>query len=262
MSSLPAKPSDVGAIIENVMIGGDLSNLTPQQRTIHYRDVCRSLGLNPYTQPFAYLTLNGKLLLYAKKDASDQLRKIHNVSIKIVSRELDLDGIYTVRARATMPDGRKDEDEGAVPLPETVKGEFRSNLKMKATTKAKRRVTLSICGLAFLDEEEVKSIPGAHTDPAPSREELEGVELAAELDDDDKIETGVRPTSPAAPAADPSPQAHAAGALSLEDMAREAASRGRGPLQKFFNSRTSAEKTKLRKIEAELVKLYPSDSGD
>ena len=259
MTSLPAKSTDVGTIIESVMIGGDLSKLTPQQRTVHYRDVCRSLGLNPYTQPFAYLTLNGKLLLYAKKDAADQLRKIHNISIEIVSRELDLDDIYTVRARATMPDGRKDEDEGVVPIPETVKGEFRSNLKMKATTKAKRRVTLSICGLGFLDETEVESIADAKTAPAPSREELEGVELAAELDDD-KIETGVPPTTPAAPAAAQSPPDPAvAGALSVEDMAREAARRGRIPLQKFFNSRTSADKARLRKIEAELVELYPHD---
>jgi hypothetical protein len=41
----------------------------------------------------------------------------------------------------------------------------------KAVTKAKRRVTLSICGLGMLDESEVASIPGARTsgvDPAPA----------------------------------------------------------------------------------------------
>jgi len=32
---------------------------------------------------------------------------------------------------------------------------------MKAETKAKRRVTLAICGLGFLDESEVDSIKGA-----------------------------------------------------------------------------------------------------
>jgi hypothetical protein len=32
---------------------------------------------------------------------------------------------------------------------------------MKAVTKAKRRVTLSICGLGMLDETEVDSVPGA-----------------------------------------------------------------------------------------------------
>jgi hypothetical protein len=39
---------------------------------------------------------------------------------------------------------------------------------MKATTKAKRRATLSICGLGWLDETEVETIPHARTgEPAP-----------------------------------------------------------------------------------------------
>jgi hypothetical protein len=42
-----------------------------------------------------------------------------------------------------------------------VNGEARANAMMKAETKAKRRVTLSICGLGMLDETEVESIPEA-----------------------------------------------------------------------------------------------------
>jgi hypothetical protein len=40
-----------------------------------------------------------------------------------------------------------------------------ANALMKAETKAKRRVTLSICGLGMLDESEVESIPGAAVEP-------------------------------------------------------------------------------------------------
>ena len=43
---------------------GDLSSLTPQQRSDYYLQVCQSCGLNPLTKPFDYLTLNGKLVLY------------------------------------------------------------------------------------------------------------------------------------------------------------------------------------------------------
>ena len=40
---------------------------------------------------------------------------------------------------------------------------------MKAVTKAKRRVTLSICGLGFMDESEVADVPEATTEqPLPS----------------------------------------------------------------------------------------------
>ena len=39
---------------------------------------------------------------------------------------------------------------------------------MKAETKAKRRVTLSICGLGMLDETEVETIPHAYPVPPPA----------------------------------------------------------------------------------------------
>ncbi|MFM1889700.1 MAG: hypothetical protein RLZZ565_457, partial [Planctomycetota bacterium] len=60
--------------IEQVLISGDLSRLTAEQRNIYYKSVCDSLGLNPLTRPFDYITLNGKLTLYARKDCTDQLR--------------------------------------------------------------------------------------------------------------------------------------------------------------------------------------------
>src|SRR5690606_25662498 len=39
-----------------------------------------------------------------------------------------------------------------------LKGEALANLRMKAVTKAKRRVTLSICGLGILDESELDTL--------------------------------------------------------------------------------------------------------
>lgn len=145
-------------IMEEVVIGGDLAQLTPEQRVKYYSTVCSSLGLNPFTTPFAYIKLGGKLTLYAKRDATDQLRHIHNVNIEIVAREWQND-LYIVTTRATT-DGRQDESVGAVQVG-NLKGEALANAIMKAETKAKRRVTLSICGLGWLDETEVDTISGA-----------------------------------------------------------------------------------------------------
>lgn len=147
----------VALTVEQVLIDGDLARLSSQDRVEYYNRVCDSLGLNPYTKPFEYIRLNGRLVLYARKDATEQLRKINRVSIAIVSREL-VNGVYVVTARATMPDGRCDESIGAVAV-EGLKGEGLANAYMKAETKAKRRVTLSICGLGMLDETEVETIP-------------------------------------------------------------------------------------------------------
>ena len=149
------------AEIERVLIQGDLSKLTPDQRVEYYRAVCESANLNPLTRPFEYITLNGKLVLYARKDATDQLRTVHQVSITIPAREI-MEGVYIVTARATNAAGRADESTGAVSI-DGLKGEVRANAMMKAETKAKRRVTLSICGLGLLDETEVETIPSART---------------------------------------------------------------------------------------------------
>ncbi|OUM85216.1 MAG: hypothetical protein BAA01_00120 [Bacillus thermozeamaize] len=187
-ANLPTeKPTVDLSVLEKVVIQGDLSVLTPQERLFYYNKVCESVGLNPLTKPFDYLELDGKLVLYAKKDCTDQLRKIHNISITITGRER-IGDVYCVTARATMPDGRCDESIGAVPLlkkemvwdpqqynKKTQKNgcyvwtgkmipltpEELANALMKAETKAKRRATLSICGLGMLDESEIETVEGA-----------------------------------------------------------------------------------------------------
>jgi len=68
------------------------------------------------------------------------------------------------------------------------------------------------------------------------------------------------PGSAAAAAKETSPPA-AAAAPSLEDMARAEAKRGPDALRAFFNKRNAQEKAQLRKIEADLVALYPQPEG-
>lgn len=150
------KPS--ANLIEKVVIGGDLSSLSPQQRLEYYSKVCTSLGLNPLTKPFDYIWLDKKLTLYAKRDCTDQLRSIHKISITISDRQ-KIDDIYIVTAKAKSGD-REDESTGAVAI-SGLKGNALANALMKAETKAKRRVTLSICGLGCLDESELETIPEA-----------------------------------------------------------------------------------------------------
>lgn len=142
--------------LESVLLNGDLKSLSAEQRVEYYRRVCDSVGLNPLTQPFEFLTLQGKTILYARRACTDQLRQLHRVSVTITSRER-IDGLCIVTARATMPDGRTDESVGAVPI-EGLKGEALANALMKAETKSKRRVTLAICGLSMLDESELEGV--------------------------------------------------------------------------------------------------------
>jgi hypothetical protein len=145
--------------LEAYIAAGDIGKLGPDQRIALYRAVCDSLGLNPLTQPFQYLTLSGKTILYATKSCTEQLRSIHGVSVVRMEREI-IGDILTVTVAVTERTGREDISTGSVSLA-GLKGENLSNAHMKAETKAKRRATLSICGLAVLDETEVDSIAGA-----------------------------------------------------------------------------------------------------
>ena len=158
--SLTKRPNTAPMTVEQALVLGDLSGLDPEQRINYYMKVCTSLGLNPLTKPFAYIVLNGQLQLYARKDATDQLRKIHKLSIRALEHKTEHD-LAVVTAYAASPDGRTDSAIGAVPIA-NLRGEALANALMKAETKAKRRVTLSLCGLGMTDESEVDSIPNAH----------------------------------------------------------------------------------------------------
>jgi hypothetical protein len=191
MDASPAVASPTPAmapeLFEKIVVGGDLVALDASQRADYYGAVCRSLGLNPLTRPFEYLTLNGKLRLYALRDCTDQLRRLYGISVYITNRER-LSEIYIVTARAKTRDGREDESTGAVTVGH-LKGDALANALMKAETKAKRRVTLSICGLGMLDESELETIPqtslptsaNGHTPPGVSGTPAEGHPTAEDI---------------------------------------------------------------------------------
>jgi hypothetical protein len=147
--------------LEHILGTGDLSKLSTQQRVEFYAKTCQSLGLNPLTRPFRFMSFQGNTVMYATRDCTDQLRKVNGITLHVVDKQLDGE-LFIVTVRARDKHGREDEDMGAVTLGQ-LKGESRANALMKALTKAKRRVTLSICGLGLTDEAELDTMPGSTT---------------------------------------------------------------------------------------------------
>ncbi len=145
-----------GALMEKVILGNDLSGLTPLEKVKYVNGICRSLGLNPATNPIKLMKFQGKEIPYCSKDATEQLRKNNHVSILGIDTKI-MDGIYIVTANASTPDGRSDSSTGVISI-KGLSGDALANAMMKAETKAKRRVTLSICGLGFSDESEMESL--------------------------------------------------------------------------------------------------------
>ena len=91
----PARDAVPSQILEKIVQGNDLAKLSATERTEYYLGVCRSLGLNPATSPLAYLQLSGRLVLYALRSCTDQLRTIHGVSVEDLTNSTQ-GGVYAV----------------------------------------------------------------------------------------------------------------------------------------------------------------------
>ena len=154
MSTAPAIQSN--GVLENLVLAGDLSKMTDQQKVVYYKQFCDSLGVNPLTQPFRIMKFQGKEIMYATKDATDQLRKRDGISITDATTER-IEDVLFVTVKGKNKDGRTDVEVGAVYVG-GLKGESLANAHMKALTKSKRRLTLSIVGLGMPDESEIETI--------------------------------------------------------------------------------------------------------
>lgn len=203
------------ALAEQVVIKGDLKALSEEDRMRYYTAVCESLGLNPLTRPFEYLALNGKLTLYATRAAADQLRALRGITITSLDPR-QIGDLYVVVATGRDRSGREDSSTGAVAV-KGLSGESLANAMMKAETKAKRRLTLSLAGLGMTDETEVDSIPGA-----------ERVESLAPLSLAERAAAKAAELSPAVKEAPAEPSAEA-------DVADGGTGPASAPLQELFD---------------------------
>lgn len=155
--------------VEQIVLSGDLTQLTDQQRLVHYNNVCDSMDIDPRPHPLEYMVVddpNGgrRLVLYALKNCTDQLRSRRKIRITKLTREITEDMI-TYTAEAEDKDGGADISTGSVST-KGKKGSDLSNASMFAETKAKRRVTLSISGAGLLDETEIADINAPTSLPA------------------------------------------------------------------------------------------------
>ena len=112
-------------IISSILLTGDISKLTPNQKSVYYAAICKTLSLNPLTQPFAIIKFQGKETLYARAGATQQIADVRKINTEVLKKE-KLDGVYIVTVRATLPDGRFTDDDGITSLiePDKIKQEI------------------------------------------------------------------------------------------------------------------------------------------
>jgi hypothetical protein len=148
-------------IMEKIITTGDISGLSPAQRVEYYLYTCKAHGLDASQKPFDIIKFrDGKTVLYANKGCTEQLRDQRGISVTDTRITVEQDGTITATAIVQQRDGRTDSDVGVV-WAKSLTGDALANAKMKAVTKAKRRATLSLCGMGMLDESETETIPNA-----------------------------------------------------------------------------------------------------
>ena len=155
---------DGGALLEELLAqahanGQDTRALDKNQRRAVLVELARKLGLNPLSNAVMFLLTNGRETLYVTKQGTDQIaarEKLRRETIKgpeVV--QIENRKVVFCQVRATHPDGRSEVSTATLALQDVV------NDLMKCESKAKRRATLSVCGLGLLAEDEIEAIPGA-----------------------------------------------------------------------------------------------------
>ncbi len=176
-----------------VAAGKDTSALSRDDRSALLVGLSRRLGLNPLSGAVMFLRTNGRETLYVTKQGTDQIaarERLRRETIKGPELVV-MEGkkVILCQVRATHPDGRSEVSTATLALADIV------NDMMKCETKAKRRATLSICGLGLLAEDEIETIPGAQTvafevpkpAPAKSPRDIATEAFAADLDEAETV---------------------------------------------------------------------------
>ena len=173
---------DGGALLEELLAqahadGKDTRSLEPADRKAVLVGLARKLGLNPMSNAVMFLLTNGRETLYVTKQGTDQIAAAARLQRETIKgpEVVTIEGRKLVfcQVRATHPDGRSEVSTATLALMDPV------NDLMKCETKAKRRATLSVCGLGLLAEDEIETIPGAQRVPMSTTETAQATETAA-----------------------------------------------------------------------------------
>jgi hypothetical protein len=158
------QPSLLEEILADAQAAGkDTTSLSREDRSALLVGLARKLGLNPLSGAVMFLKTNGRETLYVTKSGTDQIAAREKLKRETIRgpEVLAMEGKKVVfcQVRASHPDGRSEVSTATLLLADII------NDLMKCETKAKRRATLSVCGLGLLAEDEIETIPGAQSVP-------------------------------------------------------------------------------------------------
>jgi len=144
-----------------ILARGNIASLSEEDRTRYILALCDALGLDPRFKPIDLIPgQGGALVPYLNRGATDALARREGIQRVIVSPAMvvKIGAVECVQCTARATDvktGRWEESTATVLLKD------HANVYMKCETKAKRRATIALLGIGFLDEAELDGIRGA-----------------------------------------------------------------------------------------------------
>ena len=132
---------------------GRCDRLNEEQRADYINYLCGKIGIDPTFRPVDLIKTKNGIKPYLNKGASELIRDIRKISIDDMQIK-DVNGMWVATCRVRNAEGRCDTDIGVCLKDGTSASPMNQNDSlMKAVTKAKRRATLSMCGLGAIIEE-------------------------------------------------------------------------------------------------------------
>lgn len=158
----PEQRAAAGSALDHIIATNDLGRLTPQQRVGYILALCKSLHLNPLSRPFEFITFDGKVVPYPTKSCAEQLGRLHQISVKLTRRE-QVGDLFVCEVEGSRPNGQCSFASKYVSVRDSrgdwLKGDKLGAAYAKAETGAKRRLVLSMVGLAGLpDADEIAGV--------------------------------------------------------------------------------------------------------
>lgn len=163
---IKADVEDKHKMLVDLLTKGDFSDFTNEQKANYIIMLCNRLGIDPTSKPLSFIKFRDETgkereIIYATRDCTDQLRKIHAISITENNYKFE-HNLIIATATAVNGQGRTDKSHGVVSAIDRYGKPLNtlamSNAIMKAETKAKRRVTLSLAGVGVTDESELDTL--------------------------------------------------------------------------------------------------------
>lgn len=146
----------------------DWTGVNDDDRLKYVLAICKSLNIPTPLNPFRFIKVHNKTVLYAPNEAAQLIAERNRISTPITNKYLDKEqNIYVVEVRASNVTGRHTDNLGAIYVG-GMSGPDRANSIMKCVTKAQRRTIFAMTGLSIVDDDQLTEMRREAANGAPA----------------------------------------------------------------------------------------------